>query len=226
MEPVSTPPAHPDSTHDVRNQAPPLQPYNVYEADTALQEALEREGGGWGADRFADTGALAGSREALEHSERCERNEPVLKTHDRYGNRVDEIQLDPSWHWLLREGIERGIHSLPWADPRPGAHTVRAGLMFLWDQVNAGVMCPISMTHSVIPALREAPDLAERVGAAAGLHRVRPRQGRHRGHGHDREAGRLGRARQHHQRRPGRATAPTRSPATSGSAPTPRATCS
>ncbi|HEX5909050.1 MAG TPA: acyl-CoA dehydrogenase family protein, partial [Thermoleophilaceae bacterium] len=54
----------------------------------------------------------------------------------------------------------RGIHSLPWADPRPGAHTVRAGLMFLWDQVNAGVMCPISMTHSVIPALREAPDLA------------------------------------------------------------------
>ena len=126
MEPV-TALSHPDATHDVRNQAPPLQPYNVYEADAALREALEREGGGWGADRFADTGALAGSREALEHSERCERNEPVLKTHDRYGNRVDEIQLDPSWHWLLREGIERGIHSLPWADPRPGAHTVRAG---------------------------------------------------------------------------------------------------
>ena len=161
MEPVTTPLSHPGATHDVRNQAPPLQPYNAYEADAALKEGLEREGGGWGADRFADTGELAGSREALEHSERCERNEPVLKTHDRYGNRIDEIQLDPSWHWLLREAIERGIHSLPWADPRPGAHTVRAGLMFLWDQVNAGVMCPVSMTHSVVPALREAPDLAE-----------------------------------------------------------------
>ena len=96
-----------------------------------LREALEREGGGWGADRFADIGALAGTREALEHSERCERNEPVLRTHDRYGNRVDEVELDPSWHWLLREAVERGMHSLPWRDPQPGAHTVRAGLMFM-----------------------------------------------------------------------------------------------
>ena len=114
MEPLSTPPAHAGATHDVRNQAPPLQPFNVYEVDTALREALEREGGGWGDDRFTDTGALAGSREALEHSERCERNEPVLRTHDRYGNRVDEIQLDPSWHWLMREGIDdhRYLHAL------------------------------------------------------------------------------------------------------------------
>jgi len=134
----------------------------VFEADTALGEALEREGGGWGTERIRATGELAGSAEALEHSERCERNEPVLRTHDRYGNRIDEIDLDPSWHWLMREGIQRGIHSLPWANPRLGAHTVRAGLMFVWDQVNAGVMCPISMTHSVIPALRGAPELAER----------------------------------------------------------------
>ncbi len=153
--------AHPDATHEVANQATPLLPYKVFEADTPLREAIEREGGEWGIERIRDIGRLAGSREALEHSERCERNEPVLRTHDRYGNRVDEIDLDPSWHWLMREAIERGIHSLPWADPRPGAHAVRAGLMFVWDQVNAGVMCPISMTHSVIPALREAPDLAE-----------------------------------------------------------------
>jgi putative acyl-CoA dehydrogenase len=71
------------STHDVLNQAPPIVPYNVFEADTALREALEREGGGWGVDRLRDTGELAGSREALEHSERSERNEPILRTHDR-----------------------------------------------------------------------------------------------------------------------------------------------
>src|SRR5215216_2871289 len=148
------------STHEVLNQAPPLVPYNVFEADLALREALEREAG-WGADRLSAAGALAGSGEALEHSERCERHEPRLRTHDRYGNRIDEVELDPSWHWCLREAIEREVHSLPWREPRPGAHVVRAGLMYVWGQVNAGVMCPVSMTYSVIPALRESPALAE-----------------------------------------------------------------
>jgi putative acyl-CoA dehydrogenase len=148
------------ATHEVLNQTPPIQPYNVFDADTALREAIEREGGGWGVDRLRDAGELAGSAEARDHSERCERNEPILRTHDRYGNRVDEVELDPSWHWILRQAIEREIHALPWRDPQPGAHAVRAGLMYVWGQVNAGVMCPVSMTYSVIPALRENPDLA------------------------------------------------------------------
>jgi putative acyl-CoA dehydrogenase len=160
------------STHDVENQAPPIAPYNVFEADLPLREALKREGGEWGLDRLTDAGRLAGSPEAIEHSERCERNEPILRTHDRYGNRIDEVELDPSWHWCLRAAIEREIHSLPWrpvaegsngsgaGQPRRGSHTVRAGLMYVWSQVNAGVMCPVSMTYSVIPALRENPELA------------------------------------------------------------------
>ena len=107
-------------THEVLNQAPPLAPYNVFDADPALAEAVAREGGAWGEDRLRDTGALAGTPEAIEHSERAERNEPRLRTHDRYGNRVDEVELDPSWHWLLRQAVEREIHSLPWRDPRRG----------------------------------------------------------------------------------------------------------
>ena len=163
------------NTHAVENQAPPLTPYNVFEADPPLREALEREGGAWGVDRLRDTGELAGSPEALEHSERAERNEPVLRTHDRYGNRIDRVELDPSWHWCLRQAIEREIHSLPWravaqapggdrraasASSQPGGHVVRAALFFVWGQVNSGVMCPVSMTYSAIPALREEPDLA------------------------------------------------------------------
>jgi putative acyl-CoA dehydrogenase len=148
-------------THEVLNQPPPLVPYNVFEADLSLREAVEREGGGWGVDRLRDTGEVAGSPEALEHSERCERNEPVLRTHDRYGNRIDRVELDPSWHWLLRQAIEREIHCLPWRDPQPGAHVVRAALMVLWSQTDSGVMCPVSMTYSVVPALREEPALAE-----------------------------------------------------------------
>ena len=149
------------STHDVLNQPPPLAPFNAFEADLPLREALDREGGGWGVDRVRDTGELAGSPEALEHAERAERNEPVLRTHDRFGRRIDEIDLDPSWHWLLRQAIERELHSLPWRDPQPGAHVVRAAAFYVWSQVNAGVMCPVSMTYSVIPALRAEADLAE-----------------------------------------------------------------
>ena len=82
------------------------------------------------------------------------------ETHDRYGHRVDRVDYDPSWHWLLRGAVEREIHALPWRDPRPGAHVARAALELLWTQANAGVMCPVSMTYSAVPALRADPELA------------------------------------------------------------------
>ena len=150
-----------DPAREVLNQAPPLQPANLFALDVPLQEALEREGGGWGADRARETGAVAGSVEAREHSRRAERNEPRLTTHDRYGNRIDAVELDPSWHWLLEGAVARGIHSLPWREPQPGAHVVRAALFMLWSNANAGVMCPVSMTYAAVPALRDgAPALA------------------------------------------------------------------
>ncbi len=106
-----------DPARTVLNQPPPLQPVNLFEIDLALQEALAREGGGWGVDRAREAGAAAGSVEALEHSRRAERNLPVLRTHDRFGNRIDQVELDPSWHWLLRGAIERELHGLPWRSP-------------------------------------------------------------------------------------------------------------
>ncbi len=146
---------------EVLNQAPPLQPVNLFEIDLALREGLEREGGGWGVDRARDAGAGAGSVEALEHCRRAERNAPILRTHDRFGNRIDEVELDPSWHALLRGAVEREIHSLPWRSQTPGAHVVRAALFMLWGNANAGVMCPVSMTYAAVPALRDgAPELA------------------------------------------------------------------
>ena len=71
------------------------------------------------------------------------------------------MELDPSWHWLLRGAVEREIHSLPWRDGRPGAHVVRAAMFTLWGNANDGVMCPVSMTYAAVPALRDAaPELA------------------------------------------------------------------
>src|ERR687890_1937815 len=147
-------------THDVLNQSVPFEDVNLFESDRALQEGLEREGAGWAVDRARDTGAVAGSAEAQAHGRRAERNAPRLRTHDRYGHRIDEVEYDPSWHWLLRGAVEREIHALPWRDPRPGAHVARAALFSLWSQVNAGVMCPVSMTYSAIPALRRDPALS------------------------------------------------------------------
>jgi putative acyl-CoA dehydrogenase len=158
---ISKPSRISDPAREVLNQAPPLQPANLFELDLALQEGLEREGGGWGADQARDAGGVAGSVQAREHSRRAERNEPRLTTHDRYGNRIDEVELDPSWHWLLSGAVARGIHSLPWRRPGPGAHVVRAALFTLWSNANAGVMCPVSMTYAAVPALRDgAPELA------------------------------------------------------------------
>jgi putative acyl-CoA dehydrogenase len=148
------------STHEVTNQAVPFEDVNLFDLDLPLQEALAREGAPWAVDRARDTGAVAGSAEAAEHGRRAERNEPRLRTHDRFGHRVDEVELDPGWHWLLRGAVEREIHALPWRDPQPGAHVARAALEMLWTHANAGVMCPVSMTYSAVPALRTDPDLA------------------------------------------------------------------
>src|SRR4051794_25243283 len=152
--------SRPPATHEVTNQPPPFEDENLFELDLVLQEALEREGGAWGIDRVRDLGAVAGSAEAIAHGRRANTNLPVLKTHDRYGHRIDQVELDPSWHWLLKVGVEREVTSLPWRDPRPGAHVVRGALFMLWSQAESGVMCPISMTYAGVPALRKNPELA------------------------------------------------------------------
>ena len=152
-------------THKVFNQAPPLSALNLFDSDLALQEGLVRAGGEWGLEQLRDLGALAGSEEAREHARRAERNGPRLHTHDRFGNRVDEVDCDPSWHWLLRTGVERGIPSLSWRAQRPGVHAVRTALAYVWGQLNTGVMCPMIMTFAAVPVLeRFAPQLAEEWG--------------------------------------------------------------
>ncbi len=148
------------TTHDVVNQPPPLAGHNSFEADRALGEALVREGGEWGLDRVRDFGAVVASEEALDHARRAQRNIPVLRTHDRYGHRVDEIDYDPSMHWMLRLGVERELNSLPWRDPRPGAHVVRAAMFHLLNQLDTGPCCPMSINYAAVPTMRQDQALA------------------------------------------------------------------
>jgi putative acyl-CoA dehydrogenase len=157
LEP-SAPPAR--ATHAVENQSSPFEDVDLLALDVPLQEALAREGAGWALDRVRDAGLVAASAEAQAHARRAETHLPVLRTHDRFGHRVDEVELDPSWHWLLRGAVEREIHALPWRAPRSGAHVARAALELVWTHANAGVLCPVSMTFSAVPALRIDPVLA------------------------------------------------------------------
>jgi putative acyl-CoA dehydrogenase len=149
-------------THEVLNQPPPLAGYDLYDADPVLAEALGREGAGWATERVRALGVLAGGPEAIAWGEAADANPPVLRTHDRYGRRVDEVGFHPAWHRLLGTAVEHGLHAAPWRDPRPGAQVARAAGFYLWTQVEAGHGCPVSMTFAAVPALRAAaPGLAE-----------------------------------------------------------------
>jgi putative acyl-CoA dehydrogenase len=148
------------ATHEVTNQPLPLEGYDVFGADYAMVEAVEREGAGWAADDLHALGRLAGSPEAIGWGFDANRNPPELRTHDRYGHRIDEVVYHPAYHELMRVAVSHGLHGSPWAVDRPGAHVARAAGFVTLSQVDAGHGCPISMTYSVVPALRNQPDLA------------------------------------------------------------------
>jgi putative acyl-CoA dehydrogenase len=145
---------------DVFNQPPPLADYNPFDADRALAEGLVREGGGWGEARVREFGGRVGSAGILALGELANRHGPVLRTHDRFGRRIDEVEFHPAWHELMQLGVEAGLHSLPWTEPRPGAQVVRAALVMLRHQVEEGVSCPLTMTFAAVPSLRIEPGLA------------------------------------------------------------------
>ncbi|MEU3613664.1 acyl-CoA dehydrogenase family protein [Streptomyces sp. NPDC006872] len=146
-------------THDVVNQPPPLAPYDAAE-DAALLEGLRRERAGWAEPDVRRIGLLAGGVEAQEWADLANRHEPVLRTHDRYGRRVDEVDFHPSWHELMRVAVAEGQAGAPWADDRPGAHVARTAGGLAWGHTEAGHGCPTSMTYAAVPALRRQPELA------------------------------------------------------------------
>jgi putative acyl-CoA dehydrogenase len=146
-------------THEVTNQVPPLVGHDVA-ADPSLLDGLRRHGADWAEPELHDLGLLAGTEATQDMGRVVNENEPVLKTHDRYGNRIDEVEFHPYWHSLMTVAVEHGLHAAPWTDDRPGAHVARAAKLYVWGQVDAGHTCPISMTYAAIPALRVNAALA------------------------------------------------------------------
>ncbi|RUO56507.1 isovaleryl-CoA dehydrogenase [Pseudidiomarina homiensis] len=148
------------STHEVLNQPPALENYNVLHADTALQEAIGRGQASWAQKEIAAVGALAGNAQTIQLGFLANAHKPQFQSHDRFGHRIDLVEYHDAYHRLMTIATEHGLHASPWAKPQQGAHVARAAKYYLHTQVEAAHGCPITMTFAAAPALQHQPDIA------------------------------------------------------------------
>ena len=149
------------ATHEVMNQAGALENYNAFSNDKPLAEAIKVLGADWSADHLTHAGALVGSEKVQALARQANRYAPELRTHNRFGHRVDIVEFHPAYHELMEMIFGCGAHSFAWANPRPGAHVARAALSYLWNQGENGICCPMGMTFASVAALRHDPTLLE-----------------------------------------------------------------
>ena len=149
-------------THEVENMPPHIGNQDLWRSDRALREGVQREGGGWTADKLAAFGTLMGSTEMFDKADQANRHGPSLKAFDRHGMRIDQVEFHPTYHDLMAVAIENEIPSFAWKqDNRSGAHVAHTALTYMYNQVEGGVMCPMAMTYSALPPLRSTPAIAD-----------------------------------------------------------------
>lgn len=146
-------------THEVLNQARPASGFNAFTEDVVLREAIAREAP-WAAERCAALGAVAGDEEVQELARLANRHLPELKTHDRFGNRIDWVDFHPAWHQLMSLAWEHEVPNLSWRTDKPNGHVARAVLSHLWNQVEHGTGCPTGMAYASYAGFRTEPALA------------------------------------------------------------------
>lgn len=145
----------PWTTHNVFNQPPPLSNSNLFTHDIALCEAVTREGAGWDREWLASVGLQLGSAESLELGRLANSYPPELLRYDARGERLDEVRFHPAWHLLMQGLCASRLHNLSWQpDVQPNAMVARAARFILHAQVEAGSLCPVTMTHAAIPLLQ------------------------------------------------------------------------
>jgi putative acyl-CoA dehydrogenase len=156
---------------DVTNETPPFGGVNLFARDRLLGEEVERGGAGWIAARATELGEYVGGAEAQRLADLANRHPPALQLRDVGGAPRDEVEYHPAYHALMTAAFGRGLHALPWSEPRPGAFTARAALFGLWNQLENGTACPVTMTFAGTRLFHRVPALARdwlpRLGAAA-----------------------------------------------------------
>jgi putative acyl-CoA dehydrogenase len=150
------------ATHEVFNQAPPRVDVDEFGSNAALRDGVVRYDAAWALPELERVGRYVGTEEFQHDAERSNRVEPELRTHDRFGNRVDEVEYDGSYHRIIRAAVAEGAHTSAWASPGPGANVARAATFMLFAQVEPGHACPVSMTHAAVPVVAQNLALAEK----------------------------------------------------------------
>lgn len=147
------------STHNVLNQAKPAAGFNAFTGDVVLRAAIDREAP-WAADRCEALGAIAGDEEVQELAHLANRHLPELKTHDRFGNRIDWVDFHPSWHQLMALAWKHEVPNLAWRTNQKNGHYARAVLSYVWNQVEQGTACPTGMAYAAYAGFEAEPALA------------------------------------------------------------------
>jgi putative acyl-CoA dehydrogenase len=142
------------TTHGVCNVVEAQGNFNRYDTDLALREGVMREGAAWADDALHEMGEALGRADLQEQARLANVHNPVLRSFDPQGRRVDSVDFHPAWHGLMRGIFQRGFHCAPWERPSPGAHVARAAGYLMQGQVEAGTLCPTTMTFASIPILR------------------------------------------------------------------------
>ena len=199
---------HSFSTHEVTNQSPPFENINLFESDKALQEAVEREGGGWARDDLIAFGREVGSARGFEMGRLANENPPKLRRYDQKGFAVDRVEFHPAYHDAMSFSFKAGMHCSAWeastgngGSGRSGTHAARhvprLGHLYMMTQVEPGHICPITMTHASVPTLRLQPEIAAEVMPKILSRTYDPafaslasKKSATIGNGHDRKAGR------------------------------------
>jgi putative acyl-CoA dehydrogenase len=150
----------PYTTHEVFNQAPPMENSNLYAGNRPLQEAVAREGANWAQGWLGERGAELGSAAMIALGAAANRNVPTLKLFDATGHRCDEVEFHPAYHELMAYLKRHGASGGPWAENRPGGHVARAAFYMMVAEIEDGTLCPTTMTYAVVPALRREPGLS------------------------------------------------------------------
>ena len=148
-----------NSTHAVTNQSAPFEGRNLWRINRPLQDALRHHAPGLDTAALDALGTLAGSAELQAHARLANSHRPQLHTHDRFGRRIDEVEFHPSYHALLGAALRHGLHGTPWSRGA-GGHVERAAAFMLFTEAEPSVLCPVSMSYAVTPALRANPGLA------------------------------------------------------------------
>ena len=142
---------------DAVNVVGPRSGYSLYDTDVALQEAVAREGAAHAQEALREHGAWLGRPEVMEAGRDANAHPPQFIPVDPVGRRVDALRFHPAWHFLMSGIFQRGLHCAPWSSPAPGAMAARAAGYLMQGQVEAGTLCPTTMTFGAIPVLAKEP---------------------------------------------------------------------